>query len=46
MNGNNIDGTMTMYLGTRNDGKIKVGSMDLSIDLNNMKVQMDCLFPK
>ena len=46
LNGNNADLTMIMDLGSRSGGKIEVSSMDLSFVVNDMKAQMECLFPK
>ena len=46
LSGSNADLTMIMDLGSRSGGKIEVSSMDLSFVVNDMKAQMECLFPK
>lgn len=46
MNGNNVDLTVKMNLGTRSGGKILVEDMDVNIDLNDMEAELECLFPK
>ena len=35
-----------MYLGTRSGGKIEITNMDLTINLNDMEAELECLFPK
>jgi len=46
LDGNNVDLTIVMYLGTRSGGKIEITNMDLTIDLNDMEAELECLFPK
>ena len=46
MDGNNVDLTIVMNLGTRAGGKIEITNMDVNIDLNDMEAELECLFPK
>jgi len=46
LEGKNVDLTIEMKLGTRPDNKILVTDFDLKLDLDDIDLELECLFPK
>ena len=41
-----VDMTVEMGLGARDDGNLEAKTFDLNLDLDDINVEMECLFPK
>ena len=46
LSANKVDMTIEMDLGTRDDGNLEAKTFNLNLDLDDINVEMECLFPK
>ena len=46
LQGKNVDLSIKMKLGTRSGEKLLITDFDMLLDLDDMQVELECLFPK
>ena len=46
LSGKNADLTIDMSLGAKDNGKLEIKRFDLSLELEDIKAELECLFPR